>query len=151
MAFSQKHDFTGLTVYSLGVEARTGFPSPAAGNARCLGVFYLSGGLKLTGPDGGIPCGAVDIFTRWTAYGVDINCEVGLDGAEWFCFLCDNPQSKTTEQVSVNGSYTLPAQTQAIVVKGALTAAGQSYAPVSEMLFANATPISGTGTLILVR
>lgn len=149
--FEQRQDFLNLSVYRAEVSAGAVFPFRAAAAARCLGVFHTSGGSTITGPNGGIPCGAVDTFTRWTAGSIDATCEVGPDGAEWFCFVCDNPQSKTTEQVSVNGSYTLPAQTQAIVVKGALTAAGQSYAPASEMLFANATLVSGTGTLILVR
>ena len=149
--FEQKYDLTNLDVYHAKASAGAAFPSPIEANARCLGVLYISGEIIITGPNGNIPCGAVDTFTRWTAGSIDATCEVGPDGAEWFCFVCDNPQSKSTEQVSVNGSYTLPAQTQAIVVEGALTAAGESYAPISEMLFAEDMPISGNGTLILVR
>jgi len=147
----QKQDFTGLSVYNTQIVAGAVFPSPAVVTDRCLGVFYFSGGLRLMGPDGDIPCGAVDVFTRWAAYGIDVTCEAGPDGAEWLCFSCENPQGKSVEQVDVAGSYTLPAQTQAIVVKGLLTANGQDYTPVSQMLFADDTSVGGNGTLVLIR
>jgi hypothetical protein len=152
MAYSeQRHDFTGMSVYKAEATAGAVFPFPAAAAALCLGVFHTSGGSTITGSNGNIPCGAVDIFTPWTAGSIDATCEVGPGGAEWFCFTCDNPQSKTTEQVDIAGSYSLPGQTQAIVVAGALSTEGGTYGPLSQMLFESDTTVSGTGTLILVR
>jgi hypothetical protein len=146
----QKQDFTGLSVYSAQIVAGAVFPSPAIVTDRCLGVFYFSGGLRLMGPDGDIPCGAVDVFTRWAAYGIDVTCEAGPDGAEWLCFSCDNPQGKNAEQVDIDGSYILSAHTQAIVVKGEFNVDGEIYPAISEMLFANDMVIAGSGTVILL-
>ena len=147
----QKQDFTDLRVYTFKAAAGVVFPSPAEAAARCLGVFYLSGGNKITGPDGDIPCGVAGTFTPWVASGIETICEVGPDGAEWLCFSCNTPQGKSTEQVDVTDSYVLPANTQAIMVEGLLTANGRDYTPVSQMLFVGGTPVYGNGTLVLIR
>jgi hypothetical protein len=153
MSYTQKrYDFNDLTIYHAKAEPDFRFPSLGVANIECIGVFYFSGELSLVGSDGrNISACKVGAFSPWKSCKDDIICTAGPDGADWLCFSYSHPETKSVEQVEVDGSYQLLANTQAILVVGDLTVDGVDHSSVSELLFEEDKTVSGTGTLLLIR
>ena len=150
-ALENQYIFGDLIIYHSSYPGGAEFTAFADTTRRCLGVYLYSGGMRLISPDGDVPWSQVGVFERGWGCGADVRCQLWAEGAEWLCFSCDNPANKQVEQVLVGGSYTLPAQVQAVLVAGAVTADGVDYVPVSELRFPEDVVVSGAGTLILIR